>query len=68
MTNEEFSNKFVTEDQVREEIMNRDGSKANPIGDMSVDILKSIYQSKKAVFLKSLSLLKLAQSSKIKMT
>ena len=41
MTNEEFSNKFVTEDQVREEIMNRDGSKANPIGDMSVDILKS---------------------------
>ena len=41
MTNEEFSNKFVTEDQVREEIMNRDGSKANPIGDISVDILKS---------------------------
>ena len=41
MTNEEFSNKFVTEDQVREEIMNRDGSKANPIGDISVDILQS---------------------------
>ena len=40
MTNKKFSFKFVTEDQVREEIMNRDGS--NPIGDIiSVDILKS---------------------------
>ena len=41
MTNKKFPFKFVTEDQVREEIMNRDGSKANPIGDISVDILKS---------------------------
>ena len=31
----------MTEDQVREEIMNLDGSKATPIGDISVDILKS---------------------------
>ena len=41
MTNEKFSFKFVTEDQVREEIMNLDGSKATAIGDISVDILKS---------------------------
>ena len=41
MTNEKFSFKFVTEDVVREEIMNLDGSKAPPIGDISVDILKS---------------------------
>ena len=40
MTNEKFSFKFVTEDLVREEIMNLDGSKATPIGDISVDILK----------------------------
>ena len=31
----------MTEDQVREEIMNLDGSKATPIGDISVDNLKS---------------------------
>ena len=31
----------MTEDLVREEIMNLDGSKATPIGDISVDILKS---------------------------
>ena len=40
-TNEKFSFKFVTEDQVREEIMNLDGSKATPIGDIYVDNLKS---------------------------
>ena len=40
MTNEKFSFKFVTEDLVREETMNLDGSKATPIGDISVDILK----------------------------
>ena len=38
MTNEKFSFKFVTEDLVREEIMNLDGSKATPIGDISVDV------------------------------
>ena len=31
----------MTEDQVRGEIMNLDGSKATPTGDISVDILKS---------------------------
>ena len=31
----------MSEDQVREEIMNLEGSKATPIGDISVDILKS---------------------------
>ena len=41
MTNEKFSFKFVTEDHLREEIINLDGSKATPIGDISVDILKS---------------------------
>ena len=41
MTNEKFSFQFVSEDQVREEIMNLEGSKATPIGDISVDILKS---------------------------
>ena len=41
MTNKKFSFEFVTEDLVREEIMNLDGSKATPIGDISVDILKS---------------------------
>ena len=40
-TNERFSFKFVTEDQVREEIMNLDGSKATPIGDIYVHNLKS---------------------------
>ena len=34
--------KFVTEDLVRKEIMNLDGSKATPIGDISVDILKTV--------------------------
>ena len=37
MTNGKFSFKFLTEDLVREEIMNLNGSKATPIG----DILKS---------------------------
>ena len=41
MTNDKFSVKFVTEDLVREGIMNIDGSKATHTGDMSVDILKS---------------------------
>ena len=41
MTNKKFSFEFVTEDLVREEIMNLDGSEATPIGDISVDILKS---------------------------
>ena len=81
MTNEKFSFQLVTEDQVREEVMNLDGSKATPIGDISVDILKSnvyihlpfitksIHLSiEKAVFLKNLSLRKLAQSSKRNMT
>ena len=40
MTNEKFSVKSVTEDPVREEIMNLDGSKATAIGDIP-DILKS---------------------------
>ena len=40
MTNEKISFKFVTEDQVREEIINLDGSKATPTGGISVDILK----------------------------
>ena len=31
----------MTEDQAREEIMNLDGSKAPPTGDISADILKS---------------------------
>ena len=38
MTNEKFSFKFVTEDLVREEVMNLDRSKATPIGDVSVDV------------------------------
>ena len=41
MTNKKFSFEFVTEDLVRKEIMNLDCSKATPIGDISVDILKS---------------------------
>ena len=41
VTNKKFSFKFVTEDQVREKIMNLDDSKSTPIGDISVDILKS---------------------------
>ena len=41
MTNKKLSFQFVTEDQVREEIMNLDGSKATPNGDISVGILKS---------------------------
>ena len=40
MTNEKFSFKFVTKDQAREVIMNLDSSKATPIVDVSVDILK----------------------------
>ena len=41
MTNEKFSFKFLTDDQVREVIMNLYSSKATPIGDLSIDILKS---------------------------
>ena len=41
MTSEKFSFKFVTENLVREEIMNLDGSKATPIGEISVDFLKT---------------------------
>ena len=71
MTNKKFSFEFVTEDHVREETMNLDGSKATPIGDISADILKSnvnillpfITNSinlsiKKGCFLKNLTLLK----------
>ena len=36
MTNEKFSFKFVTEDEVGEVIMNLDSSKATPIGDISL--------------------------------
>ena len=36
-----FSSKFVTKDQIIEVIMNLDSSKATPITDISVDILKS---------------------------
>ena len=42
MTNKKFSFDFTTEDLVRKEIMNLGGSKATPIGDISVDILKAI--------------------------
>ena len=38
MTNEKLSFQFVTEDQVRKEMMNLDVSKATPIGDIYVDI------------------------------
>ena len=41
MTNEKFSFQFVAENQVREEVLNLDGSKATPICDISVNILKS---------------------------
>ena len=41
MTNEKFSFQFVAEDQVTEEVLNLDGSKAPPICDISVNILKS---------------------------
>ena len=36
MTNEKTFFKFMTEDQVREVIMNLDSSKATPIGDISL--------------------------------
>ena len=41
MTNKKLLFKFVRKDQVREVIMNLDISKATPIGEVSVDILKS---------------------------
>ena len=41
MTNENFPFKFVTEDHLRQEIINLDGSKATPIGDKPVDVLNS---------------------------
>ena len=34
MTDEKLSFQFATEDKVREKIMNLDGSKATPIGDI----------------------------------
>ena len=37
-----FLFKIVTEDIVRKEIMKLDGSKTTPIGDISINILKSI--------------------------
>ena len=41
ITNEHFSFKFVTENQVREVIMNLDSSKVTPIGDISdIDIYR----------------------------
>ena len=40
MTNKKLFFEFATEDLVREEIMNLDGSKATPTGDISIDILK----------------------------
>ena len=40
MTNEKFSFKIVTQDIVREEIMNLDGSKAAHNADLSMNILK----------------------------
>ena len=71
MTNKNFSFEFMTEDLVREENMNLDGSKATPIGDISVNILKSTVDIhlpfitnsinlpiKKIVFLNNLSLLR----------
>ena len=41
MTNERFPFKFLTDDQVREVIMNLYSSKATPIGNLYIDILKS---------------------------
>ena len=43
MANANFSFRFVTEYQVREAIINLDGSKATSIGDISVDILSCRY-------------------------
>ena len=41
ITNQKFSFKFVTEDLLREKIMNLGGSKATRIGDISIDVLRS---------------------------
>ena len=41
MANEKLSFKFTTKDQVKEEIINLDGSKVSLIGDVSADVLKS---------------------------
>ena len=41
MANEKLSSKFTTKDQVKEEIINLDGSKVSLIGDVSADVLKS---------------------------
>ena len=41
MINKKLTFEFVTEDLVRKKIMNLGGSKATPIGDIFVDILKS---------------------------
>ena len=41
MTNEYFPFQFLTEDQIREEMMNLDGSKTTTIGSILVEILKS---------------------------
>ena len=41
MANEKLSSKFTTKDQVKEEIINLDGSKVSLIGDVFADVLKS---------------------------
>ena len=41
MTDEKISFKIVAEDIVRKKVMNLDGSKTTPNGDVSVNILKS---------------------------
>ena len=40
-TNEKFSFQPVSEDLVRKIILNLDGSKATPVGDIPTDMLKS---------------------------
>ena len=56
MTNKKLSFQFVTEDQVREELMIIDGSKATPIGDISVDILQSAVDTQLLFITNSISL------------
>ena len=47
----------MPEDLVREEIMNVDGSKATPIGNISTDILKSIVDVQRPFITNSMNLL-----------
>ena len=47
----------MPEDLVREEIMNVDGSKATPIGNISIDILKSIVDIHRPFITNSMNLL-----------